>query len=436
MDMLRRGIALLTKKRDYALLMGAQFFAQAGDGIAQAALAKLIVFGGEKGFDVEGAKSPDELLQMALLVFVPYGIISPFLGVVIDRWDRRRLLFVANGLRAVVVGVVSVALIANGSVPNVVLLFTFLLTLASTRVVLSTKSAALPATLDGEHLVEGNAVSQLGGALFQLGGFGASLIATDFLDVGPVALVGAIVYGLGALLGLKIRKAGETRAAMTFGQEVARVVRNIVDGVREVARIPKAGASITTYFWLRLLWSFSLVGIGFVARELISGKNQDFQVAILTGGAGAIGAALGFISAHRMSQRVKTTAHLVLTSSAVAGLGVAILGALDTKVSLAVLTFFLGFGFFLAKISLDTMVQEALGDDFRGRAFSLYDISYNLAWIIAAGALKLVWTPDNQSLLIAGMGVVFLVGLAGIAAWFRRAGLLTPGEPKQTPAPT
>jgi hypothetical protein len=434
MDMLRRGLALLTRKRDFRLLMGAQFFAQAGDGIAQAALAKLIVFGGEKGFDVEGAKSPDELLQMALLVFVPYGIISPFLGVVIDRWDRRRLLFLANGLRAAVIGAVSLALIATGSVPNAVLLLSFLLTLASTRVVLATKSAALPATLDGEQLVEGNAVSQLGGALFQLGGFGASLVATDFVDVGPVALVGAIVYGLGAFLGLRIRKAGEARPASTFGQEVARVARNIADGVREVARVPKAGASITTYFWLRVLWSFSLVGIGFVARELISGENQDFQVAILTGGAGAVGAALGFLSAPRMSQRVKTTAHLVMTASVVAGLGVAVLGALDTKVSLAVLTFFLGFGFFLAKISLDTMVQEALGDDFRGRAFSLYDIAYNLAWIIAAGALKLLWTPDNQSLLIAGMGVVFLIGLAGLAAWFRSAGLLVAGDVREAPA--
>lgn len=431
MDMLRRGFALLREKRDFAFLMGAQFCAQAGDGVAQAALAKLIVFGGEKGFDVEGAKTPDELLKIALLVFVPYAIISPFLGVVIDRWDRRRLLVVANGLRAVVIAAVSLALIVNGSVPNIVLLLSFLLTLASTRVVLATKAAALPATLGETGLVEGNAVSQLGGALFQLGGFGASLIATDFIDVGPIALVGAAVYGVGALFASRIGRAGETRAASTFGRELARVARNIADGVREVVRVPKAAASITTYFWLRLLWSFSLAGIGFVARDLISGKNQDFQIAIITGGAGAIGAALGFLLAHRMTERFKTTAHLVISSAAVAGLAVAVLGGLEMKAALAVLTFFLGLGFFLAKISLDTMVQEALGDDFRGRAFSLYDISYNLAWIVAVGAMKLLWSDDVKGLLIAGMGVVFLIGLAAIWSWFKRAGLFTPVEPQE-----
>jgi MFS family permease len=434
MEMLRRGFALLRQRRDFAFLMGAQFCAQAGDGIAQGALAKLIVFGGEKGFEIEGSKSPDELLKIALLVFVPYTIISPFLGVVIDRWDRRRLLFVANGLRAAVIAAVSLALIANGSVPNIVLLLSFLLTLASTRVVLATKAAALPATLEEESLVEGNALSQLGGALFQLGGFGAALIATKSVDVGPVALVGAVVYGAGALCALRINRAGAARAASTFGQELARVVRNIADGVKEVARVPKAGASIATYFWLRLLWSFSLTGIGLVARDLISGKNTNFKVAILTGGAGAVGAALGFVLAHRLTARFTTTAQLVISSSAVAGIAVAVMGGLEIKAALAAMTFFLGLGFFLAKISLDTMVQEALGDDFRGRAFSLYDISYNVAWVVAAGAMKLFWSDDVKGFLIAGMGVVFLIGLGGIWAWFKRAGLFSPAEAQEARA--
>jgi hypothetical protein len=98
--------------------------------------------------------------------------------------------------------------------------------------------------------------------------------------------------------------------------------------------------------------------------------------------------------------------------------------------ALAVMTFFLGFGFFLAKITLDSMVQEALGDDFRGRAFSLYDIAYNVAWVLAAAVLKLFYSEDVQGLLIAAMGGVFLVGVGGLAAWYRNAGLLASPAPK------
>ena len=100
MGMLKRGLALVFKRRDFGLLMAVQFAAQAGDGIVQTALAKFVVFGGQKGFEVEGARSPEELLRIALYLFVPYSIISPFLGVVIDRWDRLRLLFLSNCLGA------------------------------------------------------------------------------------------------------------------------------------------------------------------------------------------------------------------------------------------------------------------------------------------------------------------------------------------------
>ena len=434
--MLRRGLALLFQNRDFGSLMGAQFFAQAGDGLVQAALAASIVFGGQKGFDLEGAKSPDDLLRIVLYIFVPYTILSPFLGVVIDRWDRRRLLMVANAFRAGVIAVIAFA--GVGDLPDAVVFGAFLLTLSSTRVVLATKAAALPDTLgrgrprpdaanqEGSSLVEANAVSQLGGALFQLGGVGVALIAKKYFDAEPIVLAGALVYLGGAIFPLFMRSMDPDRKRTTLGEEIAHVARSIAQGLREVARTPKAGASITTYFWLRFLWSFVLVGIGFTARELLA--DDDLKVAILTGGAGAVGAALGFLLASRLLQRIASTARLVLSASAVAGAAVAVLGPLEMELSIAVLAFFLGFGFFLAKISLDSLVQEALGADFRGRAFSLYDIAYNLAWVLAAGIMKVAWSDDSKGLLMAGAGLVFLAGMAAIGAWFKRAGLLRTTE--------
>jgi hypothetical protein len=436
MEMIRRGLALILERRDFGLLMATQFAAQAGDGIVQTALAKYVVFGGQEGFDVEAAESPEELLRIALIVFIPYTILSPFLGVVIDRWDRRRLLAVANWLRGITIGLVALlgmtaasgddltGLLGSEALPSVALFLVFMLTLASTRVVLAAKAAALPATLDESDatLVEGNAVSQLGGALFQLGGAGAAFLATAVVDVAPVVFVGAAVYVVGALSAMMIDRAGEARVGSTLVEELTNVVRNIVVGLREVSHRPKAAAAITSYFWLRLLWSFSLMGIGFIARELVA--DDDIQVIVVTGGAGALGGVLGFVLAPRLNARAGSSAQLVIGACALAGLAAAVLGAVEMQFSLALLTFFLGLGFFLGKISLDTMVQEALGDGFRGRAFSIYDIAYNVAWVTAATLLVLFWSESVQGVLIAGMGIVFLVGVAAIAAWYRRAGLL------------
>lgn len=419
MNMLTRGLALIFKNRDFGLLMAVQFLAQAGDGIVQTALGKFIVFGGQEGFDPEAARSPDEVLRIALYIFVPYAIVSPFLGVVIDRWDRRRLMWVANGLRGVVVAVIG--LVGIGAVPQFALFLAFVLTLASTRVILATKSAALPATLGDENLVEANAVSQLGGAMFQIGGAVVAIGASLFLAARWVALIGSLVYIAGAIIALRIRRAAEDKPPTTFWREVTRVLANIGAGFRQVARSSKAASAISTYFWLRTLWSFTLTGIAFVSLELLEGAETTRLA--LTGGGGAVGAVMGFLLAGVLTKRVRPTAMLVVASSALAGIAVAVLGALEAKAAIVLLTFCLGLGFFLGKISLDTMVQEALGDDFRGRAFSLYDIAYNVAWVVAAGVMKLWWTSLEGTLIALG-GVVFLVGIAGIALWFRNAGLL------------
>jgi MFS family permease len=426
MNMLRNGLRLMKSRRDFALLMVVQWSAQAGDGLVQAALAKLIVFGGQKGFDLESARSPDDLLRIALFLFVPYTLLSPFLGVLIDRWDRRRLIFVTGVMRGVII--LLIALAGTGRIGDAALFVAFLLTLAVSRVVLATKGAGLPETVEDDELVDANAISQLGGALFQLGAAGTAFIAAKFMPVEIPVAAGAIVYLIGAFTAPMISKLGELRTTQGWGAEIAHVARSIWEGLRMVARTPQAGAAITTYLWLRLLWSFSLVAISFIARDLLAG--DDLVAVILTGGAGAVGAAIGFLAAGTFRKKVATIGMLVIASSVATGLAVVILGALETKMSIALMAFALGLGFFLAKISLDTLVQQSLGDDFRGRAFSLYDIAYNLGWVFAAGILKIFWEPGTENVLMVSMGVVFLVGMLLLGTWYRRAGLL---EPQRVP---
>src|SRR5439155_8996028 len=98
----RRALSLF-ESRNFAYLMGAVFLAVLGDGIVQAALAKTIAFGGHRGFDITNARSARDILGLVLLTYLPYTLISPFMGVLIDRFNRRVLLVLANAIRAGVV---------------------------------------------------------------------------------------------------------------------------------------------------------------------------------------------------------------------------------------------------------------------------------------------------------------------------------------------
>ena len=80
------------------------------------------------------------------------------------------------------------------------------------------------------------------------------------------------------------------------------------------------------------------------------------------------------------------------------------------------------FSFFLGKISTDTIVQQAMPDDFRGRAFALFDVAYNLGYIVPALILSFIWIEGSESrtrLVLIGSGLVFLALTALVAAWAR-----------------
>ena len=64
------------------------------------------------------------------------------------------------------------------------------------RIVLAVKSAAMPDVLSGKDLLQGNGLSQAGGALFQVLGAGIALR----LVVPPRALAAVMAFGSGALI--------------------------------------------------------------------------------------------------------------------------------------------------------------------------------------------------------------------------------------------
>ncbi len=79
------------------------------------------------------------------------------------------------------------------------------------------------------------------------------------------------------------------------------------------------------------------------------------------------------------------------------------------------------------KIAVDTIVQRDTEDHVRGRAFTLYDMAYNVAFISAAviGALVLPDTGWSRPVMV-GIAIAYVL----VAALYSR----TPREPSPAPA--
>jgi hypothetical protein len=412
---------------DFAALMGVQFLIMAADGLVRGSIAKSIAFGGQEGFDITTVPSADYLLKVVLALYVPYTFLSPFIGVFIDRFERRRVLAVSSVVTAVATTALAVAILvplgdgtSEGNVAATAgLVVAMLVMQACVRIMLAAKSAALPGVLRGRDLMNGNGLSQAGGALFQVLGAGVAFGTGGALPSWIVVVVGGVALVAGAIVAGRIRRMEATPHTTSFVREARRVAADIANGVREVAQRPAAALGLSSFQMLRYqFWGFTLGVFALYARSLIAGGDVDTVALGIVGGGGLVGGGLGMVLAQRWKDRVPPV-RLLLGSMALLGASALVFGLWVSVAGFAALLFCGFFAFFLGKISADTIVQQAMPDDFRGRAFALFDIAYNLGFIVPALILVLVWDDGRAGLLLIASGAVFLVLTALIARWSR-----------------
>ncbi|MGZ8604771.1 MAG: MFS transporter, partial [Actinomycetota bacterium] len=413
---------------DFAALMGVQFLVMAADGLIRGSIAKSIAFGGQEGFDITTVPSADYLLKVVLALYVPYTFLSPFIGVVIDRFERRRVLAVSSVVTAAATALLAVGIMiplgddtSEGKVVATAgLVVAMLVMQACVRIMLAVKSAALPGVLHGKDLLNGNGLSQAGGALFQVLGAGVAFGAGGALPSWTIVIVGGIALVVSSFVAMRIQRMEITRHVTSWAEEAKRVVKDIVNGVREVASRPAAALGLSAFQMLRYqFWGFALGVFALYARSLVETGDVDTIALGIVGGGGFAGGVLGMILAERWKDRVPPI-RLLLGSMALLGGSALVLGFWVGLGGFSLLLFCGFFAFFLGKISADTILQQAISDDFRGRAFALFDIAYNVGFIVPAVILVLVWNDDRASVVLVASGAVFLALTALVARWARR----------------
>ena len=160
-----------------------------------------------------------------------------------------------------------------------------------------------------------------------------------------------------------------------------------------------------------------MLATAFISRELIAAEGATATT--VAGAAGALGAVTGFLAANAVRRRVAPVS-IVTTALFLGGAGMLAFGGIINLLGISLMAFAVGLSFFLGKVGVDTMMQEALSDSFRGRGFSLQDIAYNFSWIIPATILFLFLSQDAARVVMIAAGVVFL-GLAVLLRLWARS---------------
>jgi hypothetical protein len=386
---------------------------QGAEGVAQAVLATVLVLD-----PLEGG-SPARILSIFALTLLPYSLISPFLGVFVDRWDRRRLLVGTNLARSVLL--VSLPLwtvVFRGETP---LLFGVLGLLGLGRLFHTTKGAVLPVVLREHHLLSGNTVSSVGGTLALLAGGGVGLWVAVVVEL-EIALAGVgLVYALAALVARRIKAdlRHSHHELEGLADAVVRIARGLIVGLGAIVARPRASIALMAIFLLRTSTMVVIISVILIIKSSFASQAAAGALALGAAGAGAFAAAL---TAPHLG-RLWSNAQLILLGFTISGVGIGALGGIAALPAVMALMAIGGFGSFITKVSVDSEVQEALPDVYRGRAFALYDILYNVA-SVTAGSVVVLFQNASLRMLLVGAGVATLIFGGVIAAALRGAGVI------------
>lgn len=417
---------------DFRRLYATRLTSQAADGAFQAALASLFFFSPEK------QTSAGSVAAAFATLLLPYSLVGPFAGVLLDRWRRRQILVVSNALRAAMV--LGVAGLVGANVTGPVLYVAVLACLSVNRFFLAGLSAALPHVVTRAELVMANSVSTTSGTVVAIAGGGLGYGLKRLLGEGSssdavVIVAAAATYVVAAALAGRMARdllgpdldgePAQTREA------VGRVARGLADGAHHVWTHRPAGHALAAIGAHRFFYGVSTISGILLFRSYFN--DPDDVDAGLAGLATAFAASgLGFLLAAlvtpEITHRIRKSTWITACFAFAAATELVYVFVLTEWLLLAG-AFVVGVAAQGSKICVDTIVQESIDDAYRGRVFSFYDVLFNVSFVSAAAFAALALPADGRSPAVFAF---ISLGYAATALGYGRASR----SGRSTPAPS
>ena len=377
-------------------LVSGQALGQLGDGLTQIAFAQLVVF------DIGRGASPGRIAGILAVTLLPFSLVGPLGGVLIDRWDRRRTLIIASLCRA---SLAAVAIAAAALRSEVLAYAGVVLLLSSSRFVLDAKGAVLPRTVEARDLVRANAISGLIGmtAAF-IGAVGGAMFVSWSVMAG--FLLGAGAYFAASVCFARLPAVGGGTRTNTVAAVVVQLARELRTGAAVIVRTPDLRRPLTAVSLHRLL-----LGAGFVLLVLVADHRYHLQasgygVAIAVTGVAAVA---GTVSAPWVSGRWPPRVLLPVAFLPPAA-AIAVVGYAPSLASLVCAVAVAAVSFQSLKVISDALVGRNSPDAVRGRVFAIYDVLYNVAFVLAGLLMIPIWQLGREQALASWLAVGFFGG--------------------------
>jgi len=398
-------------------LFTVRLVSQCGDGAFQIGLATLFFF------NPHNMATAGSVAAAFAVLLLPFTVVGPFAGPLLDRWRRRQVLLYGNAIRVVLALVLAGLMATVGvGVPVYVLA---LVTLGVNRFLLAALSAGLPRVVPREHLLMANTITPTLGAVSAVVGAGIGLVLGLLMPAGPVKngivlTIAALLFAAASALALRLGRdqlgPSDPAPADQLWDDLRATAKEMVDGARYLVARRTPGMALGVMAVHRFLYGTNFIALLLISRNLLS-DPADAEAGLrmfgTLSGISFAGNGLGILLTPLAHERMRPSTWIVVCLG-IAGVSQAILATTPDLWAIAVAAVLMGLGVQGAKIAVDTIVQRDTDDTYRGRAFSLYDTLYNAAFVGAA-ALAAVALPDtgwSRGVFLVLTALYVVVGLA------------------------
>lgn len=351
----------------------------------------------------------DSALLLGVVGFasqIPIFFLAPFAGVMVDRWNRHRLIIFMQSI-AMLQALTLAALTLTGVVAVWHIITLGVLQGFISAFDLPARQSFLVKMVDRKEDLS-NAIA-LNSSIFN----GARLIGPSIAGVviatageGICFLIDGLSYTavLAALLSMRVP--AEERPV---GRPTA--LRQLADGWKYVTSFTPIRSILMMLAWTSLVGLPYLVLMPVISRELLGGQSKVFGFLMAAAGLGAVGGGL-FLAARRS---VLGLGRMIPLAAAL--FGVTLVGLALSRIVWVSLLFMTVLGFLLMVqiAASNTLLQTIVDEDKRGRVMSYYAMALigtaPFGSLLAGGAAELIGTPGT---LVAG-GFCLTCGAAAFA---------------------
>ena len=405
-------LPFLRQNTNFTRVWIAQIISLFGDWFNIIALSALVAqYTNKSGLAVSG---------LLLARVLPPFLISPFAGVLVDRFDRKRLLIISDLMRTAI----GVSLLFATSADRLWIIYVAtIFQFVFSAIFEPARSALLPALLPREQLLKANTLSNITWSVMLAIGAMIGGIITAAFGTTTALVVDAASFGVSALVLMTVHVQQRVQTPHVVGMPILKT--GFKDGLAYARSHPQIGILLLVKFGLSV-GNVDTMMIAYGTALFVMGENGTGSLGILYAAFG-LGALLGPALLNRFNNgKVFTMRRLMIVGFIWVTLGWLLLASAPTLWFAALALVVRAMGGSATWTYSSTSIQMSTDQAYMGRMFSLdwaaYYLAVTVSTLISGRVLDAIGTIHApQVALVTGiLSLIPLIGWVIAVRWVER----------------